>query len=112
ERSIDPFFDQSAKPFVVNFSIPVRSVEVIFGDFGEDERDVFIMQAFSKRDGGGTMLGSSHKTLPAVEGNEWEWSVVRVEHEGIHSIKMAGGTSSFPSSTFIDNIRIVYETIE
>ncbi len=103
-HSLSPFNDSSsATPFVVNFSAPLSSVSLDYGDFGGDS-DTFTLNAFSGLNGTGTLLGTGsdnygNTSLPIFD-------TISVSASNILSITLIGGGTSFPNSVYYDNIRV------
>lgn len=106
-KSLDPFSQQTqATPFVVNFSLPVDSVSIMMGDYGDDGSDALVLKAFSGLNASGTLLTSAADSLP-TSGSSFTKTLI-VSASGIQSISFIGGTQYFPNSVFYDNITVTF----
>jgi hypothetical protein len=107
-KSLDPFAQaMQATTFVVNFSLPVDSVSIMMGDYGDDPNDALILKAFSGLNASGTALASATDTLP-LGGTNFDYRTLTVSVAGINSISFIGGTQYFPNSVFYDNITVTF----
>jgi PEP-CTERM motif len=104
-RTLDPFSDFStATPFVANFSSPISSFAMSYGDFDGDS-DTGTIMAYSGLNGTGTLLGSASdvygdQSLPD------QFDTFGVAADGIQSVVFIGGSSAFPNSVYYDNLDV------
>ena len=106
-NSVDPFFAPGTNGFIANFSSPLQSISLDFGDYGDDA-DTLTLNAFSGPNGTGTLLATANGSLPANNNFAFTTSTIGVAANGIQSITL-NGTSSFgtifTNSVFFDNFR-------
>lgn len=104
-RSLDPFFAETLHSgFIMDFSSLISSFSVEFGDYGADPLDALSLMAYSGPGGTGALLAS---TSALYSGGQFPaFAVGSIAANGIASIVMIGGTSSFPNSVFYDNISV------
>ena len=104
-KSLDPFFDATTStPFIVNFSMPVISVSVDMGDYGQDDDDL-LLEGYAGLDVTGTLLAIETDFLPGG-GFDFSFLTLATAVPAIRSVKMIGGSSAFPSSVFFDNLTV------
>jgi hypothetical protein len=109
-KSLDPFYQQTqSTPFVVNFSLPVTSVSIMMGDYGDDMNDVLVLKAFSGSNASGTVLASGSDSLP-LGGTAFDSRTLSVSAAGINSISLIGGSPFFPHSVFYDNLTVTFDS--
>ena len=107
DKALSPFFDTTPGAFVVNFSQPLGSVSVLEGDFQPSDADSLSLQAFSGLNGTGTLLGTATNTLPDNTGSGWLFRSLSLSGlAGAQSVVMDGGSPSFPTSVFFDNLTV------
>jgi hypothetical protein len=114
--SLDPFFDESYETaFIINFSIPVSSFQVDMGDYNTiidvkpADDDTLVLEAFSLDNASGKLLDRDTFDLPDTPANGPTFSyeslfVAAPIGECIRSVRMIGGSVSYPHSVFYDNI--------
>ena len=108
-RSLDPFANTSATPFVINFNKPVKAVMIDIGDYGQDANDLIVLSAYSEANLGGRLVNTNRVTLPTLPGDAFNSRMLSVSGDSIRSLRILGGTSAYPQSVFIDNIKVTYE---
>lgn len=116
ERSLDPFFTHPGNDqFVAEFSAPITSFSIQFGDFGADNDSPVQAQAFDGTflSGYGNLVDSDMGIWPANMSFP-EFGTLNVSGNGIRSVFFwsinVPGQGVFPNSLFWDNI--VVETEE
>jgi hypothetical protein len=112
-RSLDPFFDTRNRPFIFNFSKPIERASILMGDYGQDTPDILKIEAFSGKNATGSLLTSDLKKLPTVPPGSrvFNYRELSVSSENpIRSLRINGGTSSFPSSVFYDKLLVELHT--
>ena len=114
--SLDPFFDESYETaFIINFSIPVSSFQVDMGDYNTiidvkpADDDTLVLEAFSLDNASGKLLDRDTFDLPDTPANGPTFSyeslfLATPIGECIRSVRMIGGSISYPHSVFYDNI--------
>jgi hypothetical protein len=90
--------------FVLDFSLPLSSATVDFGDFGGDD-DALSLEAYSGPGGMGTLLASAEETLPGG-GSDFSFITLEVQASAIRSLTLIGGYGAWPNSVFYDNIAV------
>jgi hypothetical protein len=90
---------------LVNFSAPVDSFSIEFGDFGVDSDNAFV-ELFDAADGGGNQIGDDTEaygtqSLPT-------FGTLSAPANGIRSAILGGGSTGFPASLFYDNLTVDY----
>jgi hypothetical protein len=103
-RTLDPFFDTSNTSFVANFSSPISSFKLSYGDFGGDSDTASIM-AFSGPNGTGTLL-ASNTDVYGTQSLPDQFDTFGVTAQGIRSVVFIGGSPSFPNSVYYDNLTV------
>ena len=109
-RSLDPFFSTVTNPFIIDFSVPVKIVSILGGDFGGYDTDLMAMLAYSGANGTGAIVGSDQKQLQIGQPNTWSQQRFDVAaNAGFRSIKFvaagtAPGTGSTGFSIFLDRL--------
>ena len=107
-RSLDPFFDTSAKPFIMNFSTFVTRVSLTAGDYGQDTPDQVQITGYSRPNATGELVAFADASIPTLSSsNPFNHKTLNISYPGIRSIEVIGGTPRFPNSVFYDNIAIV-----
>lgn len=108
--SLEPFFDElSNAPFILDFSSPITSFSVDFGDYGADSPDILELKGFSLLgfDSNDNLVASSDTSLGLTTGSEFTFTTGFLSSTvPINSITMIGGTRGFPNSVFYDNITV------
>jgi hypothetical protein len=92
---------------IFNFSAPISSGSISFGDFDADDDGTVTLTAFTGLNGSGSNLGSSSVLYPAnldigSQGNA-AIRTLTVSATGIQSLTILSG-GPFPGSLFYDNI--------
>lgn len=90
--------------FILDFDHALSSIFVDMGDFGQDSDDLLI-EAFSGSGGSGASLGSDTGFISSASG--FQFATVGVTAPGIRSVRMIGGSATFPNSVFYDNITVI-----
>jgi hypothetical protein len=103
--SLDPFFDPSNSGWILDFSIPVTSVAIQYGDYGQDS-DSLTATAFAGSGGTGTNLGSTTDVYGTQAFPFYD--TVTVNAIGINSVTLNGASDApgFNNSAFLDNLLI------
>ena len=99
--SLSPFFNQTTNDgFVFDFSQRLTMFSIETGDYGQDTDEV-VLTAYDGADGTGAVVD--------VVNANWDSGfplLLTLTGSGdIQSVVMTGGSASFPSSMFYDNIR-------
>jgi hypothetical protein len=109
-RSLDPFFNTGPNTgFLVNFSLPITSFSMMFGDYPGDT-DSITLQAFSGPDGTGTLVDTGF--IPGYPPAFPIAGVIGVTGDSFMSVTWSG-TSTFAgadNSLFYDNFQVVRST--
>jgi hypothetical protein len=92
----------STQALLADFSAPVDSVSIEFGDLEPSDDDVGVLEAYSGPGGTGTLLASD--TKPQPNGSGYVLVVLSTSATGIASIKFNSGSPEFPNSGYWDNL--------
>jgi hypothetical protein len=104
-RTLDPFSAETSNTsFVANFSSPISSFKLSYGDFGDDSDTASIM-AFSGPNGTGTLL-ASNTDVYGLQSLPDQFDTFGVTAQGIQSIVFIGGSTDFPNSVYYDNLTV------
>jgi len=101
----------SAAALVLNFSAPVSSASISFGDLGgfqtDDDDSPVVLTAFSGPNHTGTILGSASVNYPISLGFTFQGNgairTATVNVAGIQSLTISGG-GPFPGTLYFDNV--------
>lgn len=106
DRSLDPFFAAQADPggFIFEFSEPIIGFSVDFGDFGQDS-DEIIVQGFADLGLGGGLVDQNSDVMAGNDTSDFTSGTVAIAGE-FRSVLVRAGGVDFPSSVFLDNIRV------
>jgi hypothetical protein len=99
-------FTDPGATLVINFSSPIISSLIQFGDFDADDDGNVVLTAFAGLDGTGANLGSASVPYPAsldVGNGDADIRSLTVNAAGIRSLTIIGG-GAFPNSLFFDNL--------
>jgi hypothetical protein len=103
-HSLDPFTDPgTASAFIANFSAPITSASLSFGDFGGDD-DTMTLNAYSGLNGTGTLLASSVDAYGVQSFPLFD--TISAKADGIRSLVFIGGSAGFPNSLYYDNLSV------
>jgi len=103
-HSLDPFADPGTpSAFIVNFSAPITSASLSFGDFGGDN-DTMTLNAYSGLNGTGALLASSADAYGVQSFPLFD--TISAKADGIQSLVFIGGSASFPNSLYYDNLSV------
>lgn len=95
--------DEDDAPYTVDFSTPVSSFGVQFGDFADDDDDLSLV-AYSGAAGSGSVVATDAVALPAL-GDAFNFTGLLVEGASIGSVVFIGGFGD--NSTVVDNFAAV-----
>lgn len=102
---LSPFFGDGDEMFVADFNGAVLSgFYCEFGDFGADFDCVVELEAYDGPDGTGSLLATASGNWDGDFDDGGLALGLWVFADGIRSVKFVGGSFSFPSSLFSDNL--------
>ena len=101
------FVKGNTSPLLFNFSKGVSSVSIDMGDLGDDNPDILRIDLYSQPSGGGTVVGSKSLTLPHKGEKVFTSVTITATANFAMSAKVIGGTPEYPTSTFLDNLKVV-----
>ncbi len=110
DKSLIYFFG-GGSGLVVDFSAPVSSASIQFGDYDADE-DLVFLNAYSGPGGTGTLLASGFYDYPAsadISAGDSAVASLTVTAPGIESIVATSG-GAFPGSIYWDNVSAETDT--
>tara|TARA_R110000868_G_scaffold119469_2_gene317060 strand:+ start:408143 stop:408787 length:645 start_codon:yes stop_codon:yes gene_type:complete len=103
-NSWDPFWDvsQTDDTIILNFSSMVSDFSFRFGDFGDDDDDIYI-EGYAGLDGTGDLVDSNYEFLEGNDTFEFTSGALLLTGALRSVVIFTGG--DFTNSIFIDNIR-------
>lgn len=114
-RTLSPFpNEQTSDGFLLRFDVPVKSVSITAGDFGQDTPDFIelngsVERGFVVRDSGRVVTDPNNPSRfisDSVSINDGLISRDGLGYGGFFEVFITGGTSSFPHSLYYDNITV------
>jgi hypothetical protein len=107
-HSLLDYFGSNTPPrSIANFSAPLSSVSIQFGDYDQDD-DTGVLTAFSGLDGTGAVLGTTSLFYPSskdIANGDSDVATMGIIAPGIRSI-MFTSAGSFPDSVYWDNLNV------
>jgi hypothetical protein len=105
DRTLYPFNDTSAIPFIINFSTAITGISIDYGDFTPSDLDTLSITAYAGLDATGAVVGSGTSAGCCDTGSGFQAHTFALAASGIRSIVVLAGSDPFPMSLFLDNFQ-------
>lgn len=107
-QTLSPFSAESAgDKFVATFSVPVLFASIEFGDFGGDDDDTVVMEAWTGHGATGAMVDTSTVSWGLDDIDSDPPGTVSVfSSTAFSSVTFTGGSTSFDTSLYWDNLNV------